>query len=88
MTKVKIGRVAFREEGPMWNAYYARPDTMDGAILLGSLAMSIARASQEAETAFINAIHAGVTAQIREALDAEAEWDERAVRVTIMEDEA
>jgi hypothetical protein len=26
-----------REEGDLWNAYYARPGTMDGAIFLGSI---------------------------------------------------
>ena len=33
----KIGRLAMREEGDLWNAYYARPGTMDGAIFLGSI---------------------------------------------------
>jgi hypothetical protein len=27
----KIGRLALRVEGTMWCAYYAMPDTMDGA---------------------------------------------------------
>ncbi len=36
---MKIGRLAMRHEGNFWNAYYAMPDTMDGAILLGSIAM-------------------------------------------------
>ncbi len=30
---MKIGRLAMRHEGNFWNAYYAMPDTMDGAIL-------------------------------------------------------
>ena len=34
-----MGRLALREEGVMWNAYYALPDTMEGAIWLGSIAM-------------------------------------------------
>lgn len=33
----KMGRLAMRHEGNFWNAYYALPDTMDGAILLGSI---------------------------------------------------
>lgn len=32
-------RVAFREEGNFWNAYMARSDTMEGAKLIGSIAM-------------------------------------------------
>lgn len=35
----KIGRLALREEGSMWNAYYALPDSMEGAIFIGSIAM-------------------------------------------------
>jgi len=35
----KMGRLAMRHEGAMWNAYYAMPDTMEGALLLGSIAM-------------------------------------------------
>ena len=37
-----MGRLAYREEGAMWNCYYARPDTMEDAIWLGSLAMRMA----------------------------------------------
>lgn len=33
----KIGRLALRQEGPNWNAYYAMPDTMKGALFLGSI---------------------------------------------------
>lgn len=36
---MKIGRLAFREEGSLWVAYYAMPDTMDGALFLGSIRM-------------------------------------------------
>ncbi len=36
---IKVGRLAMRHEGSMWNAYYALTDTMDGAIFLGSIAM-------------------------------------------------
>lgn len=33
----QIGRLALREEGENWNAYYAMPGTMEGAIFLGSI---------------------------------------------------
>jgi len=39
----EVGRVAFREEGNKWNAYYAMPHTMEGAMYLGSLSMDLAR---------------------------------------------
>jgi hypothetical protein len=41
MSDVKIGRLAMRQEGVNWVAYYAMPDTMHGAIYLGSILMSI-----------------------------------------------
>lgn len=37
---VKIGRLAFRHEGQWWNAYVALADTMQGALLIGSIAMA------------------------------------------------
>jgi hypothetical protein len=37
--EVKAGRIAFREEGSHWNAYYAMPDTMKDAIWIGSIAI-------------------------------------------------
>jgi len=33
----QIGRLALREQGDYWNAYYARPDSMEDAVLLGSI---------------------------------------------------
>lgn len=36
----QAGRLALRHEGKMWNAYFALPNTMDGAVFLGSIAMA------------------------------------------------
>lgn len=42
MTKLEqMGRLAYRVEGGNWNAYYALPNTMVGAIYLGSIRMKI-----------------------------------------------
>lgn len=38
-----IGRIAMRVEGRWWVAYYAMPDTMDGAIELGRVQMAIVK---------------------------------------------
>lgn len=35
------GRIAFRVEGNLWCAYYAEPHTMDGAIFLASICLSL-----------------------------------------------
>lgn len=40
---MKFGRLAMRVEGDWWVAYYAKPDTMDGALRLGSVHMALAR---------------------------------------------
>jgi hypothetical protein len=32
-----MGRLALRTEGNFWVAYYALPDTMEGALFLGSI---------------------------------------------------
>jgi hypothetical protein len=42
----KMGRLAMRREGKWWNAYYAVPDTMEGAIQLGSIAMAFVQGGE------------------------------------------
>lgn len=37
--RTTIGRLAMRQEGDFWNAYYALRETMDGALLVGSIVM-------------------------------------------------
>ena len=38
--KKEMGRLAMRQEGNLWVAYYAAPDTMKDAIFLGSIQMA------------------------------------------------
>jgi hypothetical protein len=49
----KMGRLAMREEGIWWNAYYALPSSMDGAIHLGALHMKFVE-NQERKKAFVD----------------------------------
>lgn len=49
MTGEPKGRLAFRVEGDKWVAYYALPDTMEGAIWLGSIHMGAVRESDARE---------------------------------------
>ena len=37
----EVGRLAMRVEGDDWVAYYALPDTMEGALRLGAVKMAI-----------------------------------------------
>lgn len=50
----KMGRLAMRQEGNMWNAYYALPDTMNDALLIGSIAMAAVEESEERREQFLN----------------------------------
>lgn len=54
------GRIAFREEGRFWVAYYAKPDTMEDAIPPGSLAMGLA-ATPELKQAFMELMRVAVS---------------------------
>ncbi len=60
MSIQKVGRLAMRHEGANWNAYYALPDSMAGAILLGSIAMQFVAHSPERKEAFIGLMREAV----------------------------
>ena len=43
----KMGRLALRREGKWWAAYYAMPDTMDRALALGRIRMTLVEGDTE-----------------------------------------
>lgn len=47
--KQNVGRLAFRVEGDWWVCYYAKPNTMDGAIRMATIAMGIVRDAERKE---------------------------------------
>jgi hypothetical protein len=47
------GRIALREEGDWWVAYWARPDTMDGALPLARVRMNLVAKDKAIKRAFI-----------------------------------
>jgi len=49
-----IGRIAFRVDGDLWNCYYAKPDTMEGALHLGSVRMALVNGNIERRQMFID----------------------------------
>ena len=69
----KMGRLAMRHEGNFWNAYYAMPDTMDGALLLGSIAMRFVT-NAERKYAFLNFMREAVSDLIEEETGARPIW--------------
>jgi len=49
----KVGRVALRQEGQWWVAYYALPGTMTGALTLGRIRLAPAMANPRVKELFI-----------------------------------
>lgn len=49
----QVGRLAMRHEGENWNAYYAMPGTMEGAIHLGSIRMGAVVSNPARKEAFM-----------------------------------
>jgi hypothetical protein len=76
---VNIGRLALRREGSMWNAYWARMNTMDGAVLLGSILISAVENDENRKRAFQGMMQEIMTEIIEDATGATpSRWDERA----------
>ena len=75
---VNIGRLAMRVEGRMWNAYWAHSNTMDGAVLLGSIGMPFVCGNEERKQAFQSMMVEIMNEVITEATGATLQkWDER-----------
>jgi hypothetical protein len=53
------GRIAFRHEGKFYSAYWALPDTMEGALLLGQIAMRFVE-SKAQRRIFMELIKSGI----------------------------
>jgi len=79
MSKQAIGRLALRDEGEFWNAYYAETDTMDGALLLGSLHMRAAQIPAR-KAQFMELMKEVVGDIIQDAVGARPEWPMKARR--------
>lgn len=73
-TTQEIGRLAMRREGMFWNAYYAMPDTMERAILLGSIAMRFVENNEERKNAFLDFMQQAVGDLIKETTGQTATW--------------
>lgn len=71
---VKIGRLAMRHEGNNWNAYYALPGTMSGAIPLGSIAMRGIIGNAERKQVFMDMMRDMVADIIEEQTGARPTW--------------
>ena len=72
----KVGRLAFRHEGSMWNAYWAKPLTMEGAHLLGSIRMSFVEENPELRASFIELMRECMSHVMVEVAGINPEWKE------------
>lgn len=72
--RVQIGRLAMRAEGDNWCAYYAMPDTMQGAILLGSVRMAIVTRDAARKQAFMALMRDAVADIIEDATGQRPTW--------------
>lgn len=68
-----VGRLALREEGEFWNAYYAMPNTMAGAMLLGCIRMRSV-ADPERKAAFMNLMREVVADIIESVVGVRPTW--------------
>jgi hypothetical protein len=56
---MNAGRIAFRIEGDRWVAYWALPDTMEGALWLASIKTALVK-DEISKRAFMELIKAGL----------------------------
>lgn len=74
MPKEQIGRLAMRVEGKFWNAYYALTDTMDDAILLGSIGMVAVTGNPDRKDAFVTMMRDVVSDILEEKIGVRPDW--------------
>jgi hypothetical protein len=72
----KVGRLAMREEGKLWCAYYAEPGTMKGAIFLGSIRLAFVLRDPQRKSAFMNLMRDGVADILEDATGLRPTWPE------------
>lgn len=71
----QVGRLALRQEGNSWNAYYAQNHTMEGAIYLGTLSMQFAVVPKHKQ-AFMDLMRDVVSDILEGATGIRPEWKE------------
>jgi hypothetical protein len=75
--KAQIGRLALREEGDTWNAYYAMPGTLQGAVFLGSIKMSLIRERPRRKAQFMALMREAVGDILQDQTGVRPSWREQ-----------
>lgn len=73
--KNQIGRLALRVEGDNWNAYFAIPGTMDGAVFLASIRMALVQ-NRDRKQAFMDLMRDVVADIIEQQTGERPSWNE------------
>jgi hypothetical protein len=76
VNKVVAGRLAMRQEGEWWNAYYVMNDTMSGALHLGSINMRLVIDNEERKEMFLEFMRNIGASIINEVTGQIPEWTE------------
>jgi len=71
---LQVGRLAMRQEGDYWVAYFARQETMNDAIPLASIKMVIVRRNLDRKMAFLNLMQEVVADAIEEETGVRPGW--------------
>lgn len=69
----QVGRLALRHEGSLWVGYFAMPNTMEGAIFLGSIRMQFVQDKQR-KKAFMRLMREAVNDILEEQLGKRPIW--------------
>lgn len=70
----QIGRLALRHEGMYWNAYWAPPVGMEGAILVGSIRFSAIAGNDVVKDRFMRLMRDALHMLIAEATGQSPAW--------------
>ncbi len=70
----QIGRLAMREEGDNWVAYYALPGTMEDAIPLGSIRLATVANNPDRKSAFMDMMRGIVSDIIEDKTGVRPTW--------------
>jgi hypothetical protein len=73
----EVARLAFREEGDMWRCYIAPPDTMEGAILIGSIHLRAVKMKQARKEQFMRVMKATYKDMLTELGAKVAGWSQK-----------
>ena len=76
MAKTAVGRLALRAEGEFWNAYWSPSlTTMERALLLGGIRMSLVERSADAKALFMETMQAAFSAVVEDTVGETPTWN-------------